>query len=433
MFGVSFSNAWSAATQSAKEAVSKIVDESIEKIDNIASEIKNKAIEIGKKAKQKVEEGVQYTKEKANDAKEYTKEKAIEAKEYVKQKAKETKEVAKKIAKQAKKTFDKAADLFPALASFAIAPCPLTALILLNKLTDKNVNADWDGKYLPDCKVCPDGSTCIATKGSSEPPNKGKMPVSGCCRNPIPTVYFVNGIMNDPKKNCETAKELAIATCSEVISVYNRTEGIVKDVGECLGNIFQVYQPGDNAPTDTMSKLMEDAIMKDPPKEVTICAHSQGGLITRSSLDRVKTKLSLKYPPEEVKERMSKINIKSFGTAEDNWPEGPNYEQYTNPNDLVPKAIAKTDAVRDSMLKPKLMYGNMINPDYERQMAQYNANKAQMAVITNKHEVNERPGLYNKMTLTSHGMSESYIPYLKKTPKIDSKTGKEIKCANCPK
>lgn len=414
MFGVDFSNAWSAAKESAKEAVSKIIEESKEKIEKAANDIKEKASDLKEKSKQKLSE-----------AKEYVDEKTTEVKEYVEEKVEQFIEVAEQtatsIAEKAKKAFNKAVDIFSGLAGFAFVTCPKK---IANTIYDKvyevmdggDIDKDWDGKFLPNCNECsPSGFDCKATKGSSIEPSPGKKPTSGCDKKTLPPIYFINGINSTPQQNCESSKAISNATCSEVVGVYNRTQGTVRDVLECLGNIFQSHPFGGSTPTNAMSKLITNAIMKDPPKEIAIYAHSQGGLVTRESIAHVRADLEKKgMEPEEIEERMSKINIKSFGTAQNDWPKGPNYEQYTHPNDGIPKAIAVADSMKRVMIGPT---------------------KDQFADIpeSNKHIVttkkNEKTGEeFSKWNpIGSHNMVNSYVPELVK----QRKDSNEIKCATC--
>lgn len=136
---------------------------------------------------------------------------------------------------------------------------------------------------------------------------------------------------------CKTMQKLANATCAEVIGVYNATGGLRTDIGECLTNIAK---DSDTPSVKTLKKSVLSALSEDPPKEMTIYAHSQGGLITQQALAAVKDDLRIEYGEAGAVERMQHLSIKSFGTAEQGWPAGPNYEQFTNGSDPIPGIIA---------------------------------------------------------------------------------------------
>ena len=63
----------------------------------------------------------------------------------------------------------------------------------------------------------------------------------------LPKISYVNGINTaysepggkDPFAGgiCKTMQEIAKTTCSEVTGIYNATEGMGKDLDECLDNI----------------------------------------------------------------------------------------------------------------------------------------------------------------------------------------------------
>jgi hypothetical protein len=160
-------------------------------------------------------------------------------------------------------------------------------------------------------------------------------------------VTFVNGINTEyhtGEQNaagqdgiCKTMQKLANATCAEVVGVYNATGGMRADIGECLTNIGK---DSDSPSVKTLKKSMLAALSEVPPQDMTIYAHSQGGLITQEALADVKNDLTNDIGEAGAVERMRHLSIKSFGTGEQGWPVGPNYEQFTNNSDPVPGVIA---------------------------------------------------------------------------------------------
>ena len=132
-------------------------------------------------------------------------------------------------------------------------------------------------------------------------------------------------------------QKLADATCAEVTGVYNATAGIRTDIGECLTNIAK---DSDSPAVDTLQRSMFAALDQDPPQNMTVYAHSQGGLMTQEALAGLKNQLTNEYGEAGAVVRMQHLSIKSFGTAEQGWPVGPDYEQFANSSDPIPSAIA---------------------------------------------------------------------------------------------
>jgi hypothetical protein len=185
--------------------------------------------------------------------------------------------------------------------------------------------------------------------GCQEGSPTGVMP-KGCFQKPgtLPKITYVNGINTrytpeDPEKDlfsvgiCKTMQEIANTTCSEVTGVYNATEGMGRDLDECLDNIAK----NSNAPSViTLRKMMVDAARTGQP--MTLYAHSQGGLITQEAVAQAKQTLMNEdnLTSEEAERRLGVVSIKSFGTAMWGWPSGPHYERFTNTSDPVPRVIA---------------------------------------------------------------------------------------------
>jgi hypothetical protein len=224
-----------------------------------------------------------------------------------------------------------------------------------------------------DGEIVGDGCTAKGKNGSGVLPQcgKGTKPrISG-------KITYINGIQTDyptgspldsegkPKPGiCKTMQLLANATCAEVSGVYNATGGMAADLGQCLTNIAKTS----NSPSvHTLEQQMLASLSQNPPG-MTIFAHSQGGLITQEAIKRVKNDLTTKYGVAGAEQRMQSINIKSFGTAEEGWPVGPKYEQFTNVSDTVPGAIAGAqlaypfDTFSDNATIPAAYQHYFINP-----------------------------------------------------------------------
>jgi hypothetical protein len=205
----------------------------------------------------------------------------------------------------------------------------------LRQLGDQLTDLPNDGKLI--------GANCLP-QGSSNP--RGILPQ---CTQGTPQisgeVLYVNGIRTDQKTLCGTMQALAKATCAEVAGVYNAYGGsllnIVEQLSESLANIAK---NSDAPAVRTLRDQMLAALDQDPPANLTIYAHSQGGLIMQDALAILKADLTEKYGRAGALARMSRLTIKSFGTAVIGWPVGPNYEQFTNLSDPIPWAIRAAQA-----------------------------------------------------------------------------------------
>jgi pimeloyl-ACP methyl ester carboxylesterase len=174
------------------------------------------------------------------------------------------------------------------------------------------------------------------------------------------------------------------------VGVYNATNGMLADLAECVDNILGAS----TAPA--MATLYGDLIKQlraDDSATIEIYAHSQGGLISQEALLRAKETLTAELAPHygvdgaraEVERRMSRIHVRSFGTAEQGWPSGPMYVHLRNTNDPVPHVI--DGAQRD-------LVGPYDPPEYSQTKAQTFTTPAADLIA-------------------NHGMKESYIPKLR--------------------
>lgn len=187
------------------------------------------------------------------------------------------------------------------------------------------------------------GSQCQSKNGYNP---TGVMP-TGCRQTAgtLPKSSYINGINTTYTQSgntlfsggiCKTMQAIADATCSEVTGIYNATEGIGKDVDECLDNIAKASSAPSVVP---LRELMVQAAREGTP--LTLFAHSQGGLITQEAIAKAKQQLMREdqLSSEEAEAELSVVSIKSFGTAIMGWPKGPHYERFTNTADPIPPII----------------------------------------------------------------------------------------------
>jgi hypothetical protein len=205
----------------------------------------------------------------------------------------------------------------------------------MQMIPDNKDQKRFDGQFV--------GKGC---EPSTTPPPQGVQPKK--CPGGVQSgkkVYYVNGINTAARENdkfegsgmCSNMHSIADTTCAEVVGIYNATEGMGRDLDECISNISRA---GKTPAAQTLSDQMTANLMKSPPEPMTVFAHSQGGLVTQEALIDTKARLVASgMSPAEAEQRMSLLQVKSFGTAVDGWPAGPSYERFTNTRDPVPYVI----------------------------------------------------------------------------------------------
>jgi len=365
-WGDGFVSAWNSATGAARSAVSAVatgVKDVADATANAVQKLAREAQVIAKTAEHAVESAAKTVAsaavsaaEKAKAAAQWAAKETEKAVKLAAQKGVEAAKVTAKAVATAYKATKKA--FSTAAASAATAACAvenwvvggiaMTAgavlskpplLNLLRPLLKLGGNASqkpFDGDVL--------GSGC-KKRGATNP--GGVMP-EGCRQPPgsLPKISYVNGIntvYTDPQDPnlfsggiCKTMQGIANATCSEVIGVYNATEGMGKDLDECIDNIAKASHAPAVVPLRNM--MVEAARSKQP---MTLFAHSQGGLITQEAVAKAKQQLMNEdnLTSEEAEQALSVVSVKSFGTALMGWPKGPHYERFTNTADPVPPVI----------------------------------------------------------------------------------------------
>jgi len=176
-----------------------------------------------------------------------------------------------------------------------------------------------------------------------------------CNKPPVGKAYFINGIGVDYVEEnwekvdgiCKSMQALADATCLEVTGIYAANEGPGKNLGECLRLIMKGLA---FPPVTTLAKQLLADLAKTPNGPIRVFAHSEGGLFTQNALRLVQQQLIAGVKPFEpmtrsaAMKKMSFIEVNSFGTANDGWVEGPQYQQFTNSFDLVPVVIGEVQA-----------------------------------------------------------------------------------------
>jgi hypothetical protein len=202
------------------------------------------------------------------------------------------------------------------------------------KIEEGKPPATYDGMY-------------IGSDGWAYPPDKFKVTdvppfaPSNPLSDPPPTTYYVNGINTLPGGAMKGAQDLANHTGTNVVPIYNATEGQDADVAQVAMDRIGV---GENEAADTLT----DLIMADLEngKQVNVVGYSQGAAIVSRVLQEVDRRIAadqgggvwenLPVVGEDRKAReqiMGNINVVGIGGAGKNFPAGPQYTFYVNKQD----------------------------------------------------------------------------------------------------
>jgi hypothetical protein len=168
-----------------------------------------------------------------------------------------------------------------------------------------------------------------------KPIGKDGPPVTppGCVNKAtLKKIVFVNGIKNSADNHCESLQAIAKKRCAAVRGVYNKSDGIAKDLWQCLKDKMGI---GDNPANDKLGSIIQDHVTSGEPLE--IMAHSQGALITSRALGDVANQAAA----NGVSANLSQITVNTYGGAAWTYPAGPMYTHTVNIFDPVPQLAGK--------------------------------------------------------------------------------------------
>jgi hypothetical protein len=177
------------------------------------------------------------------------------------------------------------------------------------------------------------------TNGDNLPafqPQGPQVPMEGRDPNPRPAV-FVNGINNTAMDNARSAQNLANALGQPVIGVHNATVNAAVDVGQAA-----LQKAGlTTAPDRTLAGYLTRELAAG--RGVDVHLHSQGALVGSSAIQMTRDNLIRQHglSPAEADRRLGMLNVRSYGGASTNWPQGPNYRHYINLADPVPRLFGR--------------------------------------------------------------------------------------------
>lgn len=154
------------------------------------------------------------------------------------------------------------------------------------------------------------------------------------------TIVHVNGINTDVAGQQTSLQAIADQTGSRVIGIHNSTGGMVRDLGQSLGDKLDI---GNNAAVDTLADTIYNELIAG--REVDLMAHSQGAIISSRALTDVRNRLELEdgMSRQQAEALLGNVRAETFGGASRRFPDGPQYVHYVNRNDLVPMAFGLRD------------------------------------------------------------------------------------------
>jgi hypothetical protein len=197
-------------------------------------------------------------------------------------------------------------------------------------------------------------------KASEVPPFKPNPPVA----QPAPTQYYVNGILTSPtddrpraadgsfqdnEKSIQAdgeAQKIANATGTNVVLIYNATEGEAADFAQAANDVL-LTEFSSNPAADTLASAIYEDVKAG--RQVNVTGYSQGSAITARALHQVRDRLyndtggvlgHLPFVGDEnrraLDRMMGQIHVTTFAGAGANFPDGPSYDHYVNSKDPVP-------------------------------------------------------------------------------------------------
>jgi hypothetical protein len=145
-------------------------------------------------------------------------------------------------------------------------------------------------------------------------------------------ILFVNGVGESKDGLTGEMQMLANATGEPVVTVYNATEGMVKDFLQTIGDRFDL---GHNKAVDSYADVIYDHVKNGQP--IRVAGYSQGGVIASRALADVKQRLMLEdgLSEADAQKRLGLVTCETFAGAANSYPDGPKYVHYTNRLDPV--------------------------------------------------------------------------------------------------
>jgi hypothetical protein len=146
----------------------------------------------------------------------------------------------------------------------------------------------------------------------------------------------VNGIGDDKASQYSSLQAVANATGDPVIGIHNATQGFVTDIAQSAGDKLNI---GKNPAVDQVESEVYSSIQKGQP--IHLLGHSQGALIISRALYNVEDRLQIEdgLTKQQAEQKLSLVQVETFGGAATSYPDGPQYVHYVNRADIVPDAF----------------------------------------------------------------------------------------------
>jgi len=134
------------------------------------------------------------------------------------------------------------------------------------------------------------------------------LPISGASIKDNESWFFINGLGSSRELSQLNGSALAELFGRKINLLFNASEGLLKDVSECLTGRL-----GENSQqvASSLCKLLESELRKRD--KVVLIAHSQGGMISLTAAAKLVERIKQKPSGKAL---LSKLEIYTFGSAE---------------------------------------------------------------------------------------------------------------------
>lgn len=147
------------------------------------------------------------------------------------------------------------------------------------------------------------------------------------------TIVYINGMGEHRNGAAGQAQQLANASGANVIGIDNATQGTIKDLLQCAGDLLHT---GSDKAVSSLSQVIYDKMMAGQP--LHLMGYSQGAIITSRALTDAQNRMMLEggLSKDQVQQRMhSLLKVETVGGAAPHYPDGPEYVHYLNKADIV--------------------------------------------------------------------------------------------------
>lgn len=192
---------------------------------------------------------------------------------------------------------------------------------------------------------------------------EGVLPAGGLVAQSDSKILYINGISTSPGMAFQNMQCTANVTGSEIVGIYNATDGNIADVLQAMGDKWSI---GNNPAVTTLAQELHSAIAAGEGRD--LIGDSHGGLIISRALNLVISELQEKgWEKDAIEVALSHFRVETFGGAAWTYPDGPKYVHYVNEYDPIPfhfglTAHGLTEAERIEVEK------NLVEPDWMKNL-----------------------------------------------------------------